>query len=188
MPQKPDPIAGASSLDQAAAANNALWYTFKGIGRAYLVKRKTPAFDQAAAASVHGYPTIESAYSNPNELNVLSQAAITAWDVDASLPVGGGTAGIIETSSITAPGTGGNSTKNPQASTPQNPYTSAIANSSPVKSLSDLVSIFQNKNTWIRVTKVILGGTMLTVGLIGISNAQDKVTGTAGKVIKAALI
>ena len=148
-----------TAADNAAKANNALWYTFNGVGRAYLVRRGSDAALSADMSSVHGYNTIEQAYTNPNSVNATSQGTISQWNEQASLPVGGGTLGVIETVNITAPGTPGGQ---PTVSTPQNPTTAT---------LSKLTGNWEH--ILLRVGEVLIGLVLLGVGLARLTHAQN---------------
>lgn len=151
-----------AAADKAAKDNDALWYTFNGIGRAYLIQRGTDASFSADTSGVHGYNTIEQAYTNPNGVNVTSQGTITQWNEQASLPVGGGTLGVIETVNITAPGTKGGQ---PTVSTPQNPTTAA---------LSKLTGNWEH--IMLRVGELLLGLVLLGVGLARLTHAQNLIS------------
>lgn len=171
MANKPVPIPGktAAAADQAAKANDALWYTFSGIGRAYLIQRGTPASGDANSAAVHGYNTIEQAYTNPNQVNWLSQPVISQWDAWASLPVGGGTLGVIETVNITAPSKPG---QPPTISTPQNPTTAgagAAGNDLGLAGIAGGISAFYHVLTdgklWRSLAWILLGFLLIFTGL-----------------------
>lgn len=172
MANAPHPIPGpqAAAADQAAARNNALWYTFKGIGRAYLVRRGSDAALTADTAGVHGYSTIEQAYANPNTVNPASQAAISQWDSDASLPAGGGVLGVVETVNITAPSAPGGQ---PSVSTQQNPATAAAGQLTGLAAIGDFFQRLTQANTWVRLAKVIIGGSLLIFGLVHMTGADS---------------
>lgn len=167
MANHPVPIPGAQAraADQAAAKTNALWYTFAGIGRAYLVRRGSVAAGDADASGVHGYGTIEAAYANPNSDNTFTQATISQWDAWSSLPAGGGVAGVVETRNITAPTTPGG---HPVISTPQNPTTAAASG-------------FWGSFPWLRIGETVLGLLLIAVA---VANMTDSVP-VATKIAKA---
>lgn len=182
MAKPPVPIPGATAkaADQAARQHNALWYTFAGIGRAYLIQRGS--FDAGAAdvAGVHGYATIEQAYANPNTVDAASQVTIQQWNNHASLPAGGGTFGTVETVNITAPAKPGAA---PVVSTPQNPATAAASQDIPgLPAIGDFFSRLTEAATWIRIAKVVAGGVLLIVGLVHITGADNSVANVARKV------
>lgn len=156
-------IPGSQAADQAALKNNALWYTFQGIGRAYLVQVGTIASSDARASGAHGYKTIEQAYTNPNTVNTLEHATITQWDLYASLPVGGGTAGVIETINVTAPVKKGQA---PQLSTPQNPVTAAV------KSVTSPLDFIASGAFWVRAGEVFLGLILVAVGTVKLAETN----------------
>lgn len=170
------------AADKAAKSDNALWYTVQGIGRAYLVKIGSSAAGDADIAGLHGYSTIEQAQANPNTKNAAVQATLTQWNAWASLPVGGGEAGVMQTVNITAPGTSGNTSKKSKYSTPQNPTAAAADNAGVTGFLHGLTSA----NLWIRVAKVIAGGVILTVGLVKLTGLESRAPAIIGKAVKAA--
>jgi len=151
-----------TAADNAAKANNALWYTFKGIGRAYLVRRGSDASFSADTSGVHGYNTIEQAYTNPNGINPASQGTISQWNEQASLPAGGGVLGVIETVNITAPNTPGGQ---PSVSTQQNPTTAA---------LGKLTGNWEH--ILLRVGEILLGLILVGVGLARLTHAQNAIS------------
>jgi hypothetical protein len=167
------------AADAAAKANNALWYTFQGIGRAYLIKKNSSAATSARIAAVHGYPTIEQAQANPNIVNAASQLTITQWNDQASLPVGGGALGVLQTVNITAPSGG----KPAQFSTPQNPTTAAASQATGLAAIGDFFNSLSFSGTWVRVAKVTVGSVLVIVGLIKMTGAE-KVVETAAEVAK----
>jgi hypothetical protein len=196
------PVGGLSgaqiTADNAAAtANNALWYTFTGIGRAYLVQVGSEAAGQADLYSVHGYSTIGDAWANPNSgagaglttgpTAGPSQLLITIWNGYASLPVGGGTLGMIETVSVTPPvagtiakpGTPGTST------TQQNPTIAgaSAASGDIVKAINPLLGageaiehffdaiigfydLLTDKDMWISLGWLAVGSILLMIGIV----------------------
>lgn len=161
------PYGGLSSAQQVqydndAKKNNALWYTFTGIGRAYLIRRGSDAALSADTSGVHGYSTIEQAYTNPNGVNTLAQATITQWNEQASLPFGGGTLGVVETANVTPPTTPGGPIG---LSTPQNPTTAALS-----KLTGDWEHIM------LRVGEVLLGLVLIGVGLARLTGTQNIVS------------
>lgn len=157
--------------DVAAKKNDALWYAFSGIGRAYLVQRGTAASTDADVSGVHGYSTIEQAVSNPNSNNAATQATISQWDTWASLPVGGGTFGVIETVNITWNKNHTEAT----SSTQQNPVTAAG---------SSLLNM--NWSNWVmRIGEVVLGVVLIGVALNAmLNNPVVKSVGTAARVAR----
>lgn len=155
--------------NQLAAKNDALWYAFQGIGRAYLVKRGTAAASDADAASVHGYSTIQEAGNNPNIVDTVSQLSITQWNEYASLPAGGGTLGVIETVNLSTNGT------KKQVSGQQNP----VAEATGIASVTDFLSGIASANLWIRVAMVTGGGVMII--LASMTGAGPSVVKTAVK-------
>lgn len=171
------PVANSGPDDQAAKANNALWYTFQGIGRAYLVQRGSLAASDADVSGVHGYATIEQAVSNPNTVDWLSQPTISQWDGWASETTNTrGAHGVIETVNIAAPGTGGNKGTTPSSSTPQNPATSAA--SGWVGSITG----FHGTNFVLRAIKVLVGGLLVMIGLVHMTGADNAVAQVVKKV------
>lgn len=174
------------AADAAAKKNDALWYTFDGIGRAYLVQRGTAASTDAGAAAVHGYNTIEEALKNPNSVNGFSQATITQWNEYASLPVGGGTLGMIETVNVTVTTVNGKTTKT--VSTKQDPTTAALKQAVPgipgISSVTDFLQGLTSANLWIRAAKIVIGGTILIVGLVKLTGADKAFGGAAATAVK----
>jgi hypothetical protein len=164
--------ATVTAADNAAKQNHALWYTFHGIGRAYLIKIGTDASFSADTSGVHGYPTIEQAYTNPNGVNALAQGTISQWDYQSSLPFGGGTLGVVETANITAPATPGGT---PTLSTPQNPTTAAA---------KDVWHGLNLDQILLRVAEVLLGLALIGVGIARITGAQNAIS----SVLKAKVI
>lgn len=148
--------------DQAAKQNNALWYTFTGIGRAYLIRRGSDASFSADTSGVHGYDTIEQAYTNPNGVNTLAQATITQWNEQASLPAGGGVLGVVKTVNLTPPTTPGGPIG---ISTGQNPTTAALSGLIP-----------QWEHIMLRVGEVLLGLVLIGVGLARLTGTQNIVS------------
>lgn len=186
MANPPIGISGAEvkKADASAEQNNALWYTFHGIGRAYLIRRGSLAAGDADNASVHGYNTIEQAYTNPNGINPLSQVTISQWDSQASLPVGGGTIGVVETVNITAPVKKGGK---PKISTQQNPTTAAAKHDVPgVAAIGTFFTDLQNPALWIRIGKIAFGSVLLIIGIAKLTGASEKAGSIAGKAVKIA--
>ncbi|MGH9918505.1 MAG: hypothetical protein ACRD6W_06525, partial [Nitrososphaerales archaeon] len=104
----------------------------------------------------------EQAYTNPNGVNTLSQASITQWNEWSSLPVGGGTMGVVETVNITAPTAPGAA---PTVSTPQNPVAAATGGIDDFLAFPEkVVGWISNRTNIMRVVKVIIGGLMILVG------------------------
>ena len=167
-------VSNPSAADAAAKANGAQWYAFQGIGRAYLIKPGTSASSDATAAQVHGYPTIEQAIANPNGVNALSQLTISQWNEYASLPVGGGSLGVVETVDVTWNGSSAD------VSTPQNPTTAASDQIPGLQQIGDFFTSLDSKNTWVRVVKVVIGGALLIAGIVRMSGAGAAV-GKAAK-------
>lgn len=173
----------AIAADNAAKANNALWYTFTGIGRAYLIRIGSPDAGAADIAAVHGYSTIEDAYANPNTVSNAAEITIQQWNNHASLPVGGGTFGTIETVNITAPAKAGAA---PSISTPQSPLAASVGNSLDwLSNIADFFSRLSEANTWIRVAEFVLGGALVLVGVAHVAKGTQ-VGQTAAKVAKTA--
>jgi hypothetical protein len=175
MANPPAAVSDASSDDQAAKANNALWYAFHGIGRAYLIRRGSAAAGVADTSAVHGYSTIEQAESNANQINAASQAAITQWDEWASLPAGGGTLGVVETVNITWSGNTATS------STPQNPTTAAAGQLPGLAQIGDFFHRLTEAATWIRLAKVVIGGALVLIGVAHMTGFS----GSAGNAARA---
>ena len=64
---------------------------------------------------------------------------------------------------------------------------SAVATAvSPITSVVGLVNALGDKNLWIRVAKVSIGGTILIVGLVKLTGADKKIGGMAAKAVKFA--
>lgn len=64
--------------------------------------------------------------------------------------------------------------------------TKDVANATGVSSLQGFLGNITSANLWIRVAKVVLGGVILTVGIIELSGQSKNVKGIAGKAVKAA--
>lgn len=177
MANPPATVSNPQADDAAAKSRHGQWYAFKGIGRAYLIRTGSQAYKNGEPAKVHGYPTIELALSNPNIIDPLSQAVITSWDAQASLPAGGGTLGVIETVNVTW--SGGTAT----SSTPQNPTTAAAGNAIPgLTQIGDAFGTLTQANTWIRAAKILAGGALLVIGIAHMTGATDAVSTAARKV------
>lgn len=173
MANKPVPVSGdTKQLDQDAKKLNALWYTFHGVGRAYLVQRGSYEAGIADTYSVHGYSTIEEAYTNANTDDAATQAVLTSWDAAASLPAGGGELGLMETVNITAPTKKG---QEPAASTQQNPATSFAKQNVPnplsglaaiAAALAKFVGYLGDVAMWRSLGWLLLGVIMVIAGIL----------------------
>lgn len=57
---------------------------------------------------------------------------------------------------------------------------------SALQSVSDLVNALGNKNLWIRAAMILVGGAMLTVGLLKLTGGDKAIGGIAAKAVKVA--
>jgi hypothetical protein len=181
MANAPATVTNPQADDAAAKAHNALWYAFQGIGRCYLIQRGTAAAGDADISGVHGYNTIEQALSNANLVNATSQPTITQWDTWASLPFGGGSAGVIETVNVTW-STNKQGKKVATSSTPQNPTTASAGQLTGLAAIGDFFNKLENSNTWLRVGEVILGIALISVGVARLTHTVSFVEKAASKV------
>lgn len=209
MANKPVTVTNGAALDAAAQKNNALWYAFTNDGSAYLIARGTAAAALADTGGVHGYSTIENAWANPNS----NSGPTNSWAQAGALPTGGGTFGVIEIVSISSnqgaqPVAGAN--ENPITSTGKKVASkvpvvggavtaasdaesaaTAAANAAKdvatgISSLDGFLSTLGEPDTWIRVAKVLLGGTLLVLGLAKITGLEKDAGSLIGKAAKAA--
>jgi hypothetical protein len=169
-------VSNPQAADAAAKANGALWYAFQGVGRAYLIKPGTSASSDAAVSGMHGYSTIEAAVANPNGANAVSQLTVSQWNEYSSLPVGGGSLGVLQTVNVTwANGTA-------TTSTPQNPTTAAASQVPGLQQVGSFLNALSQTITWVRVAKVIVGGTLIVVGAAHLTGADNAVAKAARRI------
>lgn len=144
------------------------WFAFKGLNGGKPVDLAGTQEKQAVAEGFHGYGTQAQAQSNPNSVNVVTEVLADGWIADYNAAVkenaqpGGANANIL------------------------NPATAAKASTSFVENsipgLSTFLDDVTSANLWIRAAKVIIGGTLLIIGIAHITGSDHVVMQAARKV------
>lgn len=142
---------------QALAYLNATYGSYK-----YSNTAKTP-YQGMTAAQIYAYIAKQNPKATPYNVAVASADVILSSGVGATVGAAANTAGTalggvatgVETASLLPSWADG---------------------------LTNLLGALANKNTWIRVAKVIVGGVLLIVGLVHITGADNAVATAARKV------
>jgi hypothetical protein len=138
------------------------WYDIKWNGQTYVEDLSGADEKTLTALGIHGYATQAEAEAHPQTMNDV-QAALGGAQVLAG----------VSGSATNIPTPGGVVTGGGAAS-------SAAAGAIP--GLSAFFSALTQSSTWIRVAKVVIGGTLLIVGIAHITGAGGAVATAARKV------
>jgi len=133
------------------------WFAWSGLNGGKAVNLTGLDEKAAAADGFHGYATEAEAEAKPNSLNPLTRIEAEAF----------------------IPGTLANNPDKSVAKDLGNTAASAIPG---LSDIGDFFSALSQKNTWIRVGKVVLGGLLLVIGLARITGADNAVAAMARKV------
>lgn len=147
------------------------WFAFQGLNSGKAVDLAGTQEKQAVIEGFHGYATEAEAEANPNAVNLLTRGFADLWITDYSAAVkegaqpGGPNADIL------------------------NPVTAAkaavtgAANSIPgLAQVGQFFATLTQKNLWVSVLKVTVGGALLIIGLAHMTGAGNVVAVAARKV------
>lgn len=149
------------------------WFAFQGYNNGKAIDLAGTQEKQAVATGFHGYSTEAQAESNPNSVNFLQKLEVNAFiaDYKAALKTQSQPGG--KNANITNPATAAN------AAVTGSPLGSAIT------SVEGFVSAFGNKNLWIRVAKVVVGGSILIVGVAKLTGFEKEARKVGTAALKA---
>jgi hypothetical protein len=138
------------------------WFAFQGSGSVYNLNGLTEK--ELVFTGAHGYATEAEAKAHPNGPANPEQAILLAEDqAAASLPVGGGQAGV------------------------QSGTTQAVGITSYLDAIKKAAAWISNRGNMVRIVKVVAGGGMILVGismLVKDTNTVQGAISTATKVVK----
>jgi hypothetical protein len=144
------------------------WFAFQSLNGGNAIDLAGTQEKQAVAEGFHGYATQAQAKAKPNSVNVITKALADTWIADYNAAVkeeaqpGGANANILNPATAVKAGATG------------------LVNSIPgLAQIGDFFGALSEKNTWIRVAKVIVGSVMIIVGLSKLTGAGDAVGGAA---------
>jgi hypothetical protein len=137
------------------------WYDIKWDGQTYVENLSGAAEKTLTGLGIHGYATQAEAEANPQTMNDV-QAALGGAQALAGYS---GSSTNIPTPGGVAIGAGATA--------------STAANAIP--GLSQFFNALTQINTWIRVAKVIIGGTLLIISLAHMTGAENAVASAARK-------
>lgn len=152
------------------ANSSGVWYAFKGYnaGKAVSLPVGPAGTYEADLYGFHGYATAAEAQANPNSVpgaNILNPVSdlerqqVAGWVSNAQASASGTAAGPVVSE---VPGAG------------------AVV--SDTATIASFLGSLSNSGTWIRVSKVVIGGVLVIVGLARLTGAGKVVESVAGKV------
>jgi hypothetical protein len=155
------------------------WFAFKGLNNGKAIDLAGTQEKQATVTGFHGYGTEKDAEANPNSINFLNRIEADGFIADYNAAIKQGSQPGGPNANITNPATAAKAAA------------TGLVNSIPgvgsaITSVEGFVSAFGNRNLWIRVAKVIVGGAILIVGLLHLTGADKAIGGFAAKAVKVA--
>lgn len=157
------------------------WFAFAGMNGGKAVNLAGTQEKQAVAEGFHGYGTEKQAETQPNSLNPFTRFLADAWIADYKAAVaeqaqpGGKNADITNPVTAAKAGAQGAATVAKDA-----------ANATGLGSVVDFLQGLTSANLWIRVSKVVIGGALLLVGVIKLTGADQRLGGLAAGAVKVA--
>lgn len=138
------------------------WFAFQGLNGGKAIDLAGTQEKQAVVTGFHGYGTEAQAEANPNSVNFFNKIEANAFIADYHTALKQGSQPGGPNANIANPVTAG------KAALQGSPIGSAIT------SVEGFVSAFGSKNLWIRVAKVVVGGSILIVGIAKLTGFEDE--------------
>lgn len=137
------------------------WFAFSGYNSGKAIDLAGTQEKQAVVTGFHGYASEAQAEANPNSVNFFQKLEVNAFIADYHAAVKQGSQPGGKNNILTPSGAAG-----------------AVAQGSPlgsaITSVEGFVSAFGDKNLWIRVAKVVIGGSILIVGIAKLTGFEDE--------------
>lgn len=153
------------------------WYAFKGLNGGKAIDIAGITEKDATLQGFHGYATEAQAEAHPNAVNIVTRGLADALIAEASAEQQQ-KAGPGEQNASNLAAAAGQAVANDAAAAAR-----AAANDIPgVAQAGDFFGALTQKNTWIRVGKIAIGGLLLIIGLAHITGAGNAVATAARKV------
>lgn len=155
------------------------WFAFQGYNNNKAIDLAGSQEKQAVVTGFHGYGTEKEAEANPNSVNIFQKLEVDAFIADYKAALG------------TQSQPGGKNASNPVGQVQQGlnnaakDAAKAAGNAtglgSAITSVEGFFSAIGNKDLWIRVAKVGVGGAILLIGVMHLTGADNKIAKTAIK-------
>lgn len=143
----------------AAKTTPGNWYAFRGYYGGKAINLDSIYHAEADLYHFHGYATRAEAEANPNNVNLLEKLQVNAW-VDNAQASGSESTGGASATEVPGLGTAVNT----------------------AETTGQFLGMLSNQHTWIRVAKVVVGGSLLLIGLAHMTGADNAVASAARKV------
>ena len=143
------------------------WFAFAGLNNGQAIDLAGSQEILAAGEGFHGYATQAQAQANPNAVNLLTRGIADVWIADYKAAVaehaqpGGANANILNPATAASAAASG--------------VWTTLENDAGLNAVGDFVKGLGQASTWSRVLKVVLGGSLLLMGLARASGAGNAV-------------
>lgn len=155
------------------------WFAFQGYNNGKAINLAGTQEKQAVVTGFHGYGTEAQAEKQPNSVNIFQKLEVNGLIADYNA--------ALKTQSQP----GGKNASNPVGQVQQG-LTNTAKNAlnatglgSAITSVEGFLSAFGDKNLWIRATKIVVGSSILIVGIAKLTGAEKEARKLGTAALKA---